>query len=419
MRIVIAGGGIGGLATALSLHAAGLHDVTVYESATAMRELGVGINLLPHAVRELTELGLRDALAAEAIPTAHLIYFTKHGQEIWREARGTDAGYRWPQFSIHRGALLRILFEAAAERLGADRIVTGHRFEAFQQAGDRIRAVFENRHDGREHIASGDLLVGADGIHSRVRALLHPGEGPPKWNGVTMWRGVSEGAPFLDGKSMVMAGTFARRIVVYPISRAHRERGEALINWVAEVRMQNEREMPPQEWEHSGDLADVLENFGAYRFPWLDFPEVAEAAEQIFQYPMVDRDPLPSWGKGRVTLVGDAAHPMYPVGSNGASQAILDARVLAMHLAKDASPGAALAAYEHERRPATAKIVELNRQVGPEQCMEIVAQRAPDGFERIEDVISRSELEEIAARYKRAAGFDRDTLNNRASFSIS
>ncbi len=413
---LIIGGGVGGLCTALSLHAAGFRDFCVYEAATEMRELGVGINLLPHAVRELTELGLGEALATEAIPTGHLIFYSKRGQEIWREARGRDAGYRWPQFSIHRGALLRILYEAVRERLGAEAVKTGHRLVSYDANPRGIRARFDTR--GGDRAVEGGFLVGADGIHSTVRAALVPDEGPPLWNGVVMWRGVSEALPFLDGRSMVMAGTFARRIVVYPISRAHHERGRALVNWVAEVRTSDARAMPPQEWEHRGRLEDVLEHFGSYRFPWLDFPALARAADAVLQYPMVDRDPLPRWRHGRATLLGDAAHPMYPVGSNGASQAILDARVLAMHLASTADTEAALEAYEGERLPATARVVELNRKVGPEQCMELVEERAPDGFTHIDEVISRAELEGIAARYKEAAGFDRDALNRRASYSV-
>lgn len=417
MQCTIIGGGIGGLAAALSLHAAGIRTVTVFESAPAMRELGVGINLLPHAVRELTELGLGEALATHAIPTSQLSYHTKRGERIWGEPRGRAAGYRWPQFSIHRGVLLRLLYEAVCERLGSGCVRTDHKLRSFREAPGAVVASVVAA-DGAEIEVASDLLIGADGIHSTVRDALVPGEGPPKWNGVTMWRGVSEADPFLDGQSMIIAGTFARRIVVYPISPSHRDRGRSLINWVAELRQSEAQQMPPQEWQHRGRLEDVLQHFGGYAFDWLDFPAVARAAPEIFQYPMVDRDPLDRWRRGRVTLLGDAAHPMYPVGSNGASQAILDARVLALHLARESDVDGALVAYEEERRPATARVVELNRQVGPEQCMEIVEERAPDGFQNIEDVISREELVEIAARYKNAAGFDRDALNRRASYSV-
>lgn len=418
MGILIAGGGIGGLCAALSLHAAGVDTLDVFESATEATELGVGINLLPHAVRELTELGLAAELEAVAIPTAELVYYNKHGQRIWGEPRGRAAGYQWPQYSIHRGQLLGILYRAVCERLGPARVHFGHRLTRFEAERGGVWAEFAAP-GGSALRARGELLVGADGIHSVVRRNLYPDEGPPCWNGVTMWRGVTEGDPFLGGRTMFMAGTFARRVVIYPISRAHERQGRALINWVAEHRTDAERPMPPQEWDHAGRLEDILEIFSGFRFEWIDVPATVSAAEQIFQYPMVDRDPLPRWTFGPVTLLGDAAHPMYPVGSNGASQAILDARVLARELVLASDAAAGLAAYEAARRPATSKIVLLNREVGPEQCMEIVDQRAPHGFERIEDVISRAELEEIAARYKQTAGFDRDELNARPSLSVA
>jgi len=416
--ILIAGGGIGGLCTALSLHAAGLEQVEIFESAPEARELGVGINLLPHAVRELTELGLAAPLETVAIPTAELVYFSKRGQRIWSEPRGRGAGYRWPQYSVHRGKLLSVLYRAVCDRLGPSHVHFSHHLRRF--GGERERGVwaeFETR-DGAPYRARGDLLVGADGIHSVVRRALYPDEGPPRWNGITMWRGVTEGEPFLGGRTMFMAGTFARRVVIYPISRTHERAGRALINWVAEARTQTGRPMPPQEWDHAGRLEDILEVFGGFRFEWLDVPATIRAADRVLQYPMVDRDPLPRWSFGAVTLLGDAAHPMYPVGSNGASQAILDARVLARELALAPDVAAGLAAYEADRRPATSKIVLLNREVGPEQCMEIVEARAPHGFRQVEDVISRAELEEIAVRYKRAAGFDRDELNARPSLSV-
>jgi 5-methylphenazine-1-carboxylate 1-monooxygenase len=400
MRIAIAGGGICGMTLALSLHAVGITDVDIYEASSGIKELGVGINVLPHAARELTELGLLDALDAVAIRTAELAYYSRHGQRIWSEPRGLAAGYHWPQFSIHRGELLGLLYRAVVDRLGAHRIHAGHRLE---------RDIVKTHGAG--------LLVGCDGVHSVVRAAFYPDEGPPKWNGITMWRAVTEGEPFLGGRTMLMAGHVARRVVAYPISRTHEARGRALINWVAEFR-NAAAGMPPQDWEHTAKLDDVLEPFTGYRFDFLDVPAMIRGAKTIYQYPMVDRDPLPTWNFGRVTLLGDAAHPMYPVGSNGASQAIIDARVLARELALQPSIEKAVEAYDAQRRPATANVVLANRQVGPERCMEIVEQRAPDGFATLDDVISRAELEEIAAAYKRTAGFAPDALNSRPSLSV-
>jgi 2-polyprenyl-6-methoxyphenol hydroxylase-like FAD-dependent oxidoreductase len=418
-EVLIAGGGIGGLALALSLHHNGIRNVEIYESMPEIRELGVGINLLPHAVRELTELGLLPALEAVAIPTAELAFYTERGQRIWSEPRGLAAGYKWPQFSIHRGDLLMLLYRAVIERVGPARFHAGHHLSRFTETTNgRVQAEFIDRASGQTILTKeADVLVGADGVHSIVRRALYPNEGPPKWNGITMWRAVTVGKPFLTGRTMFMAGHMGARVVVYPISKAHEDRGRALINWVAEYRTEKERPMPVQDWNHHGDLADVLKYFGSFVFDWLDLTEVFRKAEAIYQYPMVDRDPVARWSFGPVTLLGDAAHPMYPVGSNGASQGILDARVLARELVLSGNVRAALEAYEAERRPATARVVLLNRQVGAEKCMEIVHERAPQGFKRIEDVISERELEAIAERYKQTAGFDRDTLNNRPSLS--
>jgi 2-polyprenyl-6-methoxyphenol hydroxylase-like FAD-dependent oxidoreductase len=419
VRVAIAGGGIGGMALALALHDAGFRDVDVYESASRVKELGVGINVLPHATRELTELGLLDALDTVGIPTAELAYYSKHGQRIWSEPRGIAAGYRWPQFSIHRGRLLGVLHRAVRERLGPERVHPGHHLSRFGQKAGHVWADFVDRASGalRAHVEA-DMLVGCDGIHSVMRQAFFPNEGPPKWNGMTMWRAVTEGAPFLSGRTMLMVGHFGRRMVVYPISRQHEAAGKALINWVAECKNAPEQPMPRQDWEHTSRLEDVLALFTSFVFDFLDVPALIRGAAAIYQYPMVDRDPLPTWHFGRVTLLGDAAHPMYPVGSNGASQAIIDARVLARELALQPSIEAAIAAYDAQRRPQTAGVVLANRQGGPERCLEIVEQRAPDGFVDLDAVISRAELEEIAHSYKRTAGFDPEVLNKRPSLGL-
>ena len=419
MKIAIIGGGIGGMTLALSLHDAGLTEVDIYESAHTISELGVGINVLPHAVRELTELGLLDALSAVGIPTGELVFYSKHGQRIWGEPRGRAAGYHWPQFSIHRGELLKVLHRAVADRFSQAHVHTGQHLVRFgQETGrawgecvDRAKKVAARR-------VEADLLIACDGVHSVVRQQLYPDEGPPKWNGITMWRGVTLGKPFLSGRTMLMAGYFQRRVVVYPISKCHEDRGQALINWVAEFKGAADQPMPPQDWEHTARLEEALAPFASLTFDFLDVPALMRQAETIYQYPMVDRDPLPTWDFGRVTLLGDAAHPMYPVGSNGASQAIIDARVLARELALQPSVTQAVAAYDAARRPATAAVVQANRKVGPEQCMEIVAERAPNGFTNLDEVISQQELEDIALSYKRTAGFDPATLNSRPSLSV-
>lgn len=413
MTVLIIGGGIAGLTTALSLHQIGV-DCRVFESVATIEPLGVGINTLPHAVRELTELGLLDRLAATGIPTAELAYFSRRGQPIWREPRGREAGYNWPQFSIHRGELQMILLEAARERLGPDRILTGHHLARWEETKTGVRAWFTDRRTGADlGPADGSLLIAADGIHSTVRASLYPNEGPPIWNGAILWRGVTRAKPFLTGRSMIMAGHEFQKFVAYPISRSAFDQGEAEINWIAERKFRPDQAWRREDWNRAGQLDDFLPQFESWRFDWLDVPAVIQGADRCFEYPMVDRDPLERWTFGRVTLLGDAAHAMYPIGSNGASQGILDARVLAREILRLGPTSAALEAYEAERRPATARIVLANRGNGPEQVMQLVEQRAPNGYARIEDVLSSAELEGTAAAYKQVAGFDKDALNAR------
>jgi len=419
VKIAIAGGGIGGMTLALSLHDAGLRDVEVYESASVVKELGVGINVLPHAVRELTELGLLDDLAATGIPTAEYVLYSKHGQHIWTELRGLAAGYNWPQFSVHRGELLGILHRAVLARLGPARLHTGHHLARFGQDGDRVWGQFVDRSSGTAvGRVEADLLVGCDGVHSVVRRALYPDEGAPLWNGITMWRGLTEGEPFLTGRSMLMAGSFSREMVVYPISKPYEDRGRALINWVGLYQTADGQPMPEQDWIHTASHEEAIAPFASFTFDVLNVPALIRAAAVVYQYPMVDRDPLPTWNFGHVTLLGDAAHPMFPVGANGASQAILDARHLARELALQPSVEAAVTTYDAERRPTTASVVLANRQAGPERPLDLVEERAPDGFANLDEVISQEELEEIASTYKRTAGFDPETLNRRASLSV-
>ena len=410
MTVVIAGAGIGGLVAALSLHQAGI-GVKVYEAARKVEPLGVGINILPHAVRELFALGLEDRLLAAGVQTAALAYFSKRGQEIWREPRGRAAGYNWPQISIHRGTLQKILFDAAVERLGAASVVAGHRLMDWEERNGAIHPAFIRREDDARVEAEASLLIGADGIHSAVRAKLYPDEGPPVWNGAILWRGTTRGVPFLDNRTMIMAGHEFQKFVCYPI--LPESAGEPLINWIAELKYKPDHAWQREDWNRKGDTNDFLPRFRDWRFGWLDVPELVAASTGCYEYPMVDRDPLSKWTFGRATLLGDAAHAMYPIGSNGASQAILDARVLAREIRNHGETPEALEAYEAERRPATSAIVLANRRNGPEQVMQLVEERAPDGFAKVDDVLARKELEEVAAAYKKVAGFTIAELNER------
>lgn len=409
MQIVIAGAGIGGLTLALMLHRRGI-DCRVYESAQELRPLGVGINLLPHAVSELEQLGLMPELAERAIETSQLHYYNKLGQPIWREPRGLQAGYPLPQFSVHRGEFQMMLAQAVRERLGEGAIVTGMVLESAEQDASGATAVFRRRADGTAHRVRGDILVGADGIHSALRRQLHPVGDEPRFSGRMLWRAVTEAPPYLDGRSMFMAGHQDQKFVCYPISEPLRRQGRSLINWIAELSVPD-AELPATDWNRQVDKSVFADRFADWRWDWIDIPAIIDGAEAIYEFPLVDRDPLPRWTRGRVTLLGDAAHPMYPIGSNGSAQAILDARCLSDGLAQAVGGSArtldiALLEYEAERLPRTAGIVLRNRLNGPEQVMQMAEERAPQGFTDIHDVITQQELAAVSLRYKQLAGFD-------------
>ncbi|TAJ35239.1 MAG: flavin-dependent oxidoreductase [Reyranella sp.] len=409
MKIVIAGAGIGGLTAAMCLHRAGF-DVHVFEAVGEMRPLGVGINIQAGAIRILSGLGLEPALAATGIETRELRYANRHGQTIWADPRGRHAGLPWPQFSIHRGELQMTLFRAAQEMLGADRIRFGRRIARFAQHHGKVSAHFVDRDGMPAENVEADILVGADGIHSAVRAHYHPDEGPPKWQGIQMWRGVTVGKPYLGGATMVQAGYHNQKFVCYPISRAHAERGEALINWICDLHMGDGSTPPREDWNKPGKLEDFLPRFANWNFGWLDVPEVIRSAHTILEFPMVDRDPLPGWSHGRITLLGDAAHPMYPIGSNGASQAILDGEAITQELLVGDDPEKALKRYEERRLPPTARIVESNRRKGIDVMLDIVEERAPQGFNDLDSVLPPDELEKIVGDYKKLVAQDRETL---------
>jgi 2-polyprenyl-6-methoxyphenol hydroxylase-like FAD-dependent oxidoreductase len=401
----------------LSLHAAGI-DVRVVDAARDLTPLGVGINVLPHATRELVELGLADELAATGIPTEELIYHDRFGNRIHAEPRGLAAGYRWPQYSIHRGELQMLLLNAVRQRLGTAAVRTGMAIERFEQSEARVWVELRDRRTGRVEVDSADVLAGADGINSAVRAHLHPDEGPPTWNGIHLWRGLTETEPFLGGRTMILSG-FNPLVVAYPVAKAAEQRGRSAVNWGVGARLGQPSHARLGDWHQLGGLGDVLPHVADRCFAWLDFPALVRTTATIWEYPMVDRDPLPHWGTGRVTLLGDAAHPMSPFGSNGGTQAIIDGRVLAWELAHADDPVGGLAAYEKIRREPMNALVLANRQGGPERVMRLVEERAPRGFRRIEDVMTHDELDAIARQYRRAAGFDAETLNTTSSWNVS
>lgn len=416
-HVLIAGGGIGGLTAALHLHRNG-HEVDVYESVTTPKELGVGINVLPHSVRVLDDLGLLAELEAAAIPTSKLSFLSEDGVTIWSEERGRAAGNPWPQLSIHRGRLQMILLEAATERLGADHVHTGHRIVSFDQTPGEVSATFNRRTaDSTTDVdltVSGDVLVGADGLHSTVRRHFAPDEGPPVYSGLMLWRGAVEAPAFGDGQEMFMAGHNKKKVVVYPIRGPIEPGGTTLINWVAEEPV--ETDTATADWNAEVDVATIAAKFANWNWEWLDVGQLIASTAVAYQFPMSDRDPLGRWSDGRITLLGDAAHPMRPNGSNGSSQAILDGEALTAALAANGDDHvAALAAYEAERREPTAKIVLANRQAGPERVMQWVADRCDGSCVERHSCVSTKELEREANEYKKLAGFDLAHLQSLAA----
>jgi 2-polyprenyl-6-methoxyphenol hydroxylase-like FAD-dependent oxidoreductase len=407
-EVIIVGAGIGGLTLGLALHEAGI-PCRIFESAAEIRAIGVGINLLPHATRELAALGLESALAKVAIATTDATFFNRFGQLIYQEPLGRGAGYDHPQFSIHRGDLQRVLLDAFVARAGADRLLTNRHCVGIEQDAGGVTAMFSaGSGDANRTTARGRVAIACDGINSVVRKQLFPDEGEPRYSGINMWRGVTRWKPILSGASMVRAGWLSHgKMVIYPIRPAGAD-GRQLINWVAEIETAHYRK---RDWNRFGSLDDFIGGFADWNFEWLDVPAFIRAADSVLEFPMVDQDPLPRWSFGRITLLGDAAHPMVPRGSNGAGQAILDARALTKALSVHADPVTALLAYQDERLEATTRIVLTNRTNPPDVILREVFERSGDRpFRAIDDVISREELAGLSERYKQIAGYSKEAL---------
>jgi 5-methylphenazine-1-carboxylate 1-monooxygenase len=400
MKIAIVGAGIGGLSLALCLHRQGLL-CDVYESVAAVRELGVGITLLPHAMRELADLGLQPQLEAAGIENFESVFYNRFGQFIYWEPRGRHAGYEWPEVGIHRGKLHRVLYEAVRERLGATRVHLDRRCVGVDQDAGGATVRFTNTAGETLPAVRADVVVACDGINSTLRRQFYPRE-KLAFGGINTWRGVTLQSPILSGKSYVRIGSIETgKMVIYPI--ADDGCGRQLINWVAEIRGKG---AAMNHWNQPGRPQDILPIFKDWRFDWLDVPALIRHAEHIFEYPMVDKDPVPRWTFGRVTLLGDAAHPMYPRGSNGSAQAIIDARVLAHELATAVDGPAALSAYQAIRLAPTARIVEASRSAPPDLINSRVEELSGGKrFRHIDDVISQEQLRRISDHYKRVAGF--------------
>ncbi|HEY4134600.1 MAG TPA: flavin-dependent oxidoreductase [Alphaproteobacteria bacterium] len=407
MDVIIIGGGIGGLTLALALHRKGI-PCRVFEAAPEVKPLGVGINLLPHAVRELASLGLSERLAACSVETQEVCFYTRHGQLVDQEPRGRFAGYEWPQISIHRADLHRVLLDTVIERLGPDAVTLDHRCVRTEQNGKGITAFFVDHAGQALPPVAGSVAIACDGLHSAVRAQMHPDEPPPIEHVTMSYRGVTRWPAFLTGSSMVYVGTYdTGKLVIYPIRDNVDAEGRQLINWVIEIVKKGDQ---VQDWGRAASIDDCIGPFEDWTFDWLDIPALIRASDRIIPYPNLDRNPLPYWSVERLTLLGDAAHPMLPRGSNGAAQAILDATALAGLLDDEKDPVVALKRYEAMRLPATANVVLTNRERSPDAILRVVEQRTGGKpFAHIDDVISREEISEWQENYRKVAGFQRNT----------
>src|SRR6185312_349472 len=410
--VLIAGAGIGGLSVALTLQQIGVPCV-VFESVANLRPLGLGINIQPNAVRELYELGFGpDSLNMIGLQTKEWALVGLNGNEVYSELRGLSAGYKWPQYSVHRGGLQMFLYDAALERLGADSVRTGLKVTGYRNApdGKGVTALLRSQ-DGTCSEVQGSLLIAADGLHSAVRQQMYPGQPPIQWGGAIMWRGVTKGKPIRSGASFVGLGTHRHRVVFYPISAPDAVTGLADINWIAEITVDNSSGWPDGDWNKQVRHEDFMHHFAHWNYDWIDIPAMLCGAPAVFEYPMIDREPVPTWVDGNVVLLGDAAHVMYPTGSNGASQAIIDARVLGAAMLEHGVNANALDAYNTLLCAEMSQLVLRNRGAGPFGLLNLLDERCGGVFDNIDDVIPLAERDEFMLRYKTAAGFAAEKLN--------
>jgi len=424
MKILIIGAGISGLTLALRLHRIGV-DVEIFESVKEIRPLGAGINLLPHATRELAEIGVLDELVDVGVETSSYNFYTPSGKLILSDARGKNAGYSWPQISIHRGLVQMVLLDKVKNIIGSEKIHYSHHLIKYEQDNFSVRVYCGNKNNNDKlKCYQGDAMIACDGINSVVRKKMHSNKNDLNYSGVTMYRGLTYMNPYLDGKSMLSFGHWDLKLIVYPIEHPNIENGKQLLNWVAEVR--GKKMINKADWSREAKIDDFKDYYHDWNIDFLDHNALFNNAEKILEFPMVDRDALPNWSEGRVSLLGDSAHPMYPIGSNGACQAILDVTAIVKYIEINGKNiVAAFKAYEKERIGPTAAVVESNRKLGPEYILEMVHQKCGknNGGEctcgdRVE-CIGQQKLKETFELYKFVAGFEKYSLKDKGEIVIS
>jgi 2-polyprenyl-6-methoxyphenol hydroxylase-like FAD-dependent oxidoreductase len=417
MKVIIAGAGIGGLSAALSLNKIGV-DVKIYESVSEIRPLGVGINVLPHASRELIALGLQSELDKFAIRTRSMQYFTRRGKLVLSVPCGEYAGYNWPQYSLHRGEFQMMLLNVFKQRAGEDSVLTGHQLADFEQDEGSVTAHFLKPETGEKSLSeTADVLIGADGLHSAVRKKLYPNEGQPVFASMVCMRGSVESGPYLDGESMIICGDKRLRLVSYPISKQAREQGRSHINWIAAIPKQTDSPLE-EDWNKLADAEELIKLYQDWQFDWLNVPQLISKTKKVFEFPVYDRDPLKQWTFDRVSLIGDAAHPLIPVSSSGAVHAIIDGRALAYALGTNSDVTTGLKAYEDDRLKKANQVVLASRQNGPDEVLEIVKEECPEDAEDIFLHVDKARLEKIIDDFKERSGFGIDALNNLPAYEV-
>lgn len=408
--VIISGAGIAGLSLGLTLHRIGIPFI-IFDSVKEIQPLGVGINLQPNAVRELFELGVSESdLDLIGVQTREWALVGSNGQEIYSEARGRNAGYFWPQYSVHRGKLQMLLYEKLVDEVGQGRILTGYKINNYEMSDSFVRADYTEA-DGTSGSVEGIILVGADGLHSNIRALMYPSQPPLHWGGAIMWRGTTLAKPIRSGASFVGLGTDKKRVIMYPISGTENSSGKALINWIAEVTLDIDESQTYGDWNKRVEIESFIHHFENWRYEWLNIPSFLRQADCAYEFPMIDRDPIPTWVDERVVLIGDAAHVMYPTGSNGASQAIIDSRELGAAFIKYSVSPKALKQFDKKLCKSISELILRNREAGPFGILKVIDDRCGGFFNNINDVVTKSELDHFMANYKAAAGLAIKELN--------